>query len=373
VKGKAMCNKTERILLWGSGNIAREILQNVSFFQDYILIVGIVDSDPDKWGKKIDGIEIKPFYETLHMFFDKIVIASNIYFDEIRNRLIGELEVNDEIIENPYYFAKVKLLAKYSNSQEKDIQEIVNYLKNHRLDVFNYVFAEKYAVLNVEIYFDETVEMFYVLHFGKKMYMSKRLNTKEKVIAYYRSICMEQDVQSPHLYSSQQFEVHEGDIVVDVGVAEGNFALQYIEKASKIYLIESDEEWIKALQYTFAPYADKIVILNKFISDYSLYSIDTLDNLIEDKVDFLKMDIEGEESNALLGAKKLIARSDKIRCAICAYHRDGDEASINEVAHSMGMIETVSANGYMYYYNDEKQRYISPVLRRGVLRYEKRS
>ena len=210
------------------------------------------------------------------------------------------------------------------------------------------------------------------MHCGKKLYMSPKMNTKEKVLKYYCGICMEQDKQSPHAYMNEQFGVEEGDIVVDVGVAEGNFSLQVIDKVSKIYMIESDKDWIKALEYTFSEYKDKVIIIKKFVSDYTFGSTDTLDNMINEKVNFIKIDIEGCECEALLGAKQLIKNSDKLRCAICAYHRDNDEMYIDEIARMLEMKGSL-VKGYMWYPVGQKQKYISPILRRGVIRYEKRS
>ena len=367
-----MCLRKEKVLLWGAGNTVKEMLRNISCFQDCISIIGIADNDERKWGTTIDGIRVTSFQEVLHTSFDKIVIASGIYFDEIRKNLIEKWGIADEKIENQHYFAKIRLIARYCGSREKDIQNIVKYLETNRLDVFNYEFAEKYMNLNPEIFFDEDVNMFYVMHFGRKMYMARKLDTKQKVLKYYQSLCVEQDTESPHLYLDEQFTVGKGDIVVDVGVAEGNFSLQIIDEVSKIYMIETDEEWIEALRLTFASYTEKVVIINKFISDYVLGNTDSLDNLIEDKVNFIKMDIEGCECEALSGAKKLVEKSDRIKCAICAYHRDNDEVQIEKIAHLMKLTK-IPVKGYMYYYNDEKQRYISPILRRGVLRYERRS
>lgn len=366
-----ICQRKEKVLLWGAGNVVKEMLKNICFFEDCILIVGITDSDSKKWGQTIEGIEVKPFGEISYIPFDKVVVASILYFDEIRTKLTEELGIDDSIIENQYYFAKIKLLEKYAGSTKRDIQKITGYLATHRLEVFNYEFASKYKDLNAEIYFDKEAKMFYVMHLGRKMYMARKLDTKKRVLEYYQSICMEQDMQSPHLYLDEQFMVQEGDVVVDAGVAEGNFALQIIDKADKIYLVEADKEWVEALRYTFAPYANKVVILNKLISDYIFGNTDTLDHLIEDKVNFIKLDIEGCECEALLGAKRLIEKSDRMKCAVCAYHRDNDEISIEGIAHRMGL-SPIPARGYMYYYNDEKQRYISPVLRRGVLKYEKK-
>lgn len=54
----------------------------------------------------------------------------------------------------------------------------------------------------------------------------------------------------------------------------------------------------------------------------------TLDNLLMDKsVDFIKMDIEGAEKKALIGAQKIIKKNKPV-LAICIYHRPEDFYSI---------------------------------------------
>lgn len=58
-------------------------------------------------------------------------------------------------------------------------------------------------------------------------------------------------------------------------------------------------------------------------------AVDTIDNMIdvEDKVTFIKMDIEGSELNALMGAKNTIIQNRPI-LAICVYHKKEDLITI---------------------------------------------
>lgn len=61
---------------------------------------------------------------------------------------------------------------------------------------------------------------------------------------------------------------------------------------------------------------------SRFSKDGTLQvPVDSIDDLCSDeKVTFIKMDIEGSEINALHGAEKVIRR-DKPRLAICIYHK----------------------------------------------------
>jgi hypothetical protein len=58
-------------------------------------------------------------------------------------------------------------------------------------------------------------------------------------------------------------------------------------------------------------------------------------------VDFIKMDIEGAERNAVLGAKETL-RKFKPRMALCVYHRRNDPAAIPRAVFDL-------ASGYHLY------------------------
>ena len=59
-----------------------------------------------------------------------------------------------------------------------------------------------------------------------------------------------------------------------------------------------------------------------------------LDDIVNEKVGMIKMDIEGAELDALIGAEKIIKR-DKPLLAICVYHKIGDVLAITDHIHSL--------------------------------------
>lgn len=57
--------------------------------------------------------------------------------------------------------------------------------------------------------------------------------------------------------------------------------------------------------------------------DYQALNINTIDNLIKEKIDYIKLDIEGAEQDAIIGATKSIKKHHPI-LAICIYHKAQD-------------------------------------------------
>lgn len=73
-----------------------------------------------------------------------------------------------------------------------------------------------------------------------------------------------------------------------------------------------------------------------------IIQVDSIDHIVRnDKVGFLKMDIEGAELNALKGAAGTIVR-DRPILAVCVYHKREDLLEIPEYIHSL-------YDGYRFY------------------------
>ena len=109
------------------------------------------------------------------------------------------------------------------------------------------------------------------------------------------------------------------------------------------------------------------MIINKYITSINAGKFATLDSLIEEPVNFIKMDIEGNEWDALLGAKNIITCSGNIKCAICIYHQDFDEIIVKDIMNKYGL-SCSTTKGYMWFPYGERQTYISTKLCRGIMR-----
>lgn len=351
------------IFLWGTGKVASEMLNDCDILEQYN-ILGVIDNDSAKWGKFFEKIKIySPDY--IGNYSGTTIVILSDYFDEIKKQI--ETEYSDKVanVENKYFFYKEKLLKRYENNTDADVVEIVSYIKNNGLGIFNYDFAKNYKS-RIDVWVDDSTGFYYLIHKGKKMYFPRTFNSKDTVVDYYNSILMEQDYHSPHKYLSDTFNIDYGDVVIDAGVAEGNFALEVIDKVSKLYLIEADDDWIEALKLTFKEYSEKVVIIKAFVSSYCYGNVVTIDSLIKEPVNFIKMDIEGNEWDALNGAKELIEKSKGIKLAVCSYHSDFDQELIESFMDKQDIVHTTS-RGYMWFPYKVRQTYTSTKLNRGII------
>lgn len=251
---------------------------------------------------------------------------------------------------------------------ENEAKKIASFLKNNGLHVFPYSFSDKYKPENVEVMHDQSVGLNYVLHGGKKLYF-KRQDSITAVKQKYSFLLNEQDAESPHQYLNADFNVSDQSVVVDVGAAEGIFVLPIIDRVKHVYLFETDDEWIEALNATFKDHKEKVTIINKYVSDKDDEMNIKLDTYFSDKkVDFIKIDVDGAEQNLLNGAVNLLKNTEHLKVAICTYHKQNDEIDFNKLLNSYNFATSTTSN-YMLFYFDENFK--APYLRRGIIRAKK--
>ena len=233
-----------------------------------------------------------------------------------------------------------------------------------------YPFIREYLYKIKSVFFDKKRSLYYVRHNNKKLYFKKGLS-KNEVRDMYNALCIEQDTRSPHSYFAFPDVYQPTDVAVDVGAAEGIWALDVVERVKRIYLFECDENWIKALQATFEPWKDKVNIVNRYVSNITDNKHTTLDDFFYGEniyPDIIKIDVEGSETECINGASTLL--SHHIRCAIiCTYHRYNDYAKLSEIMKKYSF-KIHTSKGYMVYYFEEPDyncNDIEKLFRRGLI------
>ena len=147
-------------------------------------------------------------------------------------------------------------------------------------------------------------------------------------------------------------KINDGDVCIDAGACLGDTAIYFSQQGAKhVYSFEIDKENISLMKKTFANFniENKISIVDMAISNkrgrsfytpdpnnvgagkigasqgVTSYPVDvtTIDDFCSKydiRPNFIKMDIEGAELDALHGAKETIIRY-RPSCAICIYHK----------------------------------------------------
>lgn len=249
---------------------------------------------------------------------------------------------------------------------DPDIFEIVSYFKKgYGFSTFPYEFSRKYHAEDIDVFWDNAYNAYHIEYEGKKLYFPEEWGVAQ-VRSYYNGIRIEQDKDSPHRYENEEFVVGEGDVIADVGTAEGIWALNNVEKAGKIYLFECEQKWIKALEKTFKPWEEKVVVTNKYVSNIDDTENVTLDSFFNGKqIDFIKADIEGMEIELLDGSKEILNNNRALKMLLCAYHKNGDGDKIKETLKKNGF-KTGFSKGYMLFSLDKDLE--QPYCRRGLVR-----
>jgi FkbM family methyltransferase len=172
--------------------------------------------------------------------------------------------------------------------------------------------------------------------------------------------------QERKIYGTGDRAVHKGDVVLDCGANVGVYVHTALEAgASLVVAIEPAPENIECLRrnYPAELRAGRVIIYPKGVWDKDetltmnidpgnsaadsfvmrpehshpgpQLTLTTIDKIVEElkleRVDFIKMDIEGAERRALAGARQTIARWHP-HMALAAYHRPDDPETIPAAA-----------------------------------------
>ena len=162
------------------------------------------------------------------------------------------------------------------------------------------------------------------------------------------------------IYGSGPLGVRSGDVVLDCGAAHGTFTRTALEAGARLVVaIEPVPANVACLRRTFAQQIEQgrvivcpkgvwdkedelelAISLNPYESTFTrsipeeghiTVPLITIDRLVKElrleRVDFIKMDIEGAEQKALVGAAETLKRH-KPRLAVSANHRPDDPVEI---------------------------------------------
>lgn len=155
-----------------------------------------------------------------------------------------------------------------------------------------------------------------------------------------------EEIYEPVQYFTDVYPIHDQEVLIDGGACQGDTVLNFKKYTSdrfkRIYCFEPNPAYALGMKYLFQK-DNRIEVINQGLyseskrlefsvkghgsslqkgGDMVVYTV-SIDDCVQEQVSFIKMDIEGAELEALIGARKTIQR-DKPKLAICAYHKPED-------------------------------------------------
>lgn len=330
--------KKSPVLIFGAARMGRVFLANLK--KNEIPVLGFIDNNKKIQGSKIDGVKVISFREAQSKYrLHPVLIASLLYETEIYNLLrkanfknvyplVYLNLINPDIFVSPEYHDTFNSL--FVNKNQKDILTLFSLLSDKK--------SEK-------VFYD----LFLFRLTTEKIYIHKAESSKK--------LFFEKDVMP----------LSNNEVFVDCGAYNGDSVESFIKSVSgkfnKIYSFEPDKENFKNLNEKIKKNTwENIITVKKGVFNKngkvsfngagtvdaristkesvelakSTIEVITIDSYFKSKEPptLIKMDIEGAEIEALLGAKKTIKKY-KPKLAISSYHRSTDLWKIPLLIKSM--------------------------------------
>lgn len=329
-------------IIYGAGGNGKRVYYKLKEYK--IPVKGFYDDDSSRWGEEVcDGKCIYSRAELDDMNKDRIhCILASVFINEMEKKadamgvklLYG---VNDLILS---YNEETFQIFQYKNDQ--------NYIK--RQNEIRKHFKDEESLRYFDMMYDTIIE-------GKALNSIMKIICREEIYFLDRFIQMLKDMT-----------------FVDCGAFKGDTLSRFITLEpdyNSVYCFEADKTNFDALQM----FVNKIGKKNLICENYALWNTETvigmegsgvcakvsekgttmipaitLDRYFADiKVDYIKMDIEGAELNALKGGMKVIKR-DRPILAVCIYHTMMDRIEVPELLiNSLENYEfLIRHHGYSY-------------------------
>lgn len=316
-------NKKE-LVLFGASGIARDFIGYWKGKDKECPVKYIIDNDVSKMGMCIDDIPIISYesFEQREKENVKVLLTGRKIYQTYCDTVRCGINKEDIWFPNSSYVVKGDFM---------DIDWIVgNPVYSRMLDIYfsKDSIKETYMLLGDE----ESREVF------------------KAVIRFRLTLNPVNIMESCHCTNSNYFESAPFDLerdenFVDIGALRGDSTLEFLHKCQNeyqhIYVIEPDETGLcKAMDSIFTlENLEKVSYYHLAISNYcGLTAFDgsvlgegrklvrtmKLDTLFDKKrISLIKMDIEGQERNALNGSAELL-KNQKPKLCICVYHHSDD-------------------------------------------------
>lgn len=316
------------VIIFGAGSYGQAVYCMLRHKGAINNVKAFCDNSAQKRGEIIYGLEVLD-YETVKIYFpDCIFIIASTYYIEIEDQLKGLCETNfytiypQQIEYSKEWYeimdrGRIKILKDWSSINSTEFERNRSKLEGLLAD------QESKDVLKNIIAFRNT---------GDYGYINSIYNPNE--IQYF---------------DDSIIELSDDEYFIDLGAWDGDTVCNFIKVTNNRYRhivsFEPGEQQFKALNsmirsrqltnidtYKIGAWSESAYLTFEENEDSSKINnegstkikVNAMDNMfLEQPVSFIKMDIEGAEKEALMGAKKIIHKY-KPKLAVCVYHKPED-------------------------------------------------
>lgn len=311
-------SRFSNIVLWGAGSYVEQVLSTVP----QGTVSAVFDSNPKKWGRRIQNVLVYPPEEFSVDGDTAVIISASKNMDDIARSL------------NAVYCVRAEQMFPMITQQTLHRHYLSNVIRSHQEEL-----------LHVEALLEDTAsKRYFAGYINTILTMNPLLLTRNAYTAEPYVYAGEIETIAPKL----------GDCIVDCGAFIGDTMERFVQLADgqcKFYGLEPVLGNYELLVRTAKKYPSVQSVMDQcavgarrgtveIISESDItvradscgtyaggrgsvrtvVPVETLDRLFEKQgTDYIKMDIEGEEVNAILGGRNVIRR-DRPAMLLSAYH-----------------------------------------------------
>ncbi len=300
----------KKCVLYGAGKYGKIALKNIQKYLPQLEVICFLDDNKIRNNEKIDGLEVLSLNEALEKISGEFnILITNYYVLSVMKK-IENCKFNIDRV----FFVPELLIEDIDNAflkaNKDNLQKAFNYLDDYQS----------------KIIFQCMIEARY----------TKKLDLLSRTC------------QRNQYFPEDIFSLNTDEVFVDGGAYDGDTIRQFLKetkhKYKYIYAFEPDSEnykrlkkknmdknilaynaglWEETAEISFSSNkGGSSTVEEKGEDSIQVYKFDEI-KLPDDKVTFIKMDIEGSELKALKGMEKTIKRC-KPKLAICIYHKIED-------------------------------------------------
>jgi len=347
--------KTKAVILYGAGSAGRELFECLNLHE--IEVSCFCDKNKSLIGGELHKVPVISVDELIKHYKNAvIVVASNNYKYEITDELTEHGFQNITFIEDDkqlfYYLQIYKWHYALSTLDENKVEAAYHLLEDSKSKE---LFKKRVALLTSYADYDLFNE-----------YISEFSDVGNVNLADFSVSSVAENFESYLYFNNDVLSLHNNETVIDAGAFDGDSAIEFIKACKRnkieyrqVYCIEADADnykklkqnmdsytnvtclpvglWSESVRLRFATSSSMFVTESRIVDDAIEMNhgsnvskgdtyIDTVsidERFISEKVSFIKMDIEGAETEAIRGAMNIIKR-DKPKLAISIYHKKED-------------------------------------------------